>query len=200
MVNKAYKCKRCQKISKGKKKKGIDSFHKKHRCPGCGSFYFFEIDIVDGLIFDFDELIFDYEGEYIPETPENYVEEEPLEDPEEANMMNEDLDADDPLRTDDAVETCGPDVEDEEPSKETVLEVEKFPEEPSSLETDTSESSFPSFPSSPSFEDNDTSKQSSSFDSGGSSWGSSDSGSSSFDSGSSYDSGSSSFDSGSSDW
>jgi hypothetical protein len=111
MTNKAYKCKRCQKVSRGKKKKGISSFHKKHRCPGCGSFYFFEIDIVDGLIFDFEELIFDYEGEYIPETPpEDY---EPLEASEEANMMNKNLEADDPLRMDDAVETCEPPIDDD---------------------------------------------------------------------------------------
>lgn len=176
MTNKAYKCKRCQKVSRGKKKKGISSFHKKHRCPGCGSFYFFEIDIVDGLIFDFEELIFDYEGEYIPETPpEDY---EPLEASEEADMMNENLEADDPLRMDDAVETCGPDVEDEEPPM-------------------SSDTPFPSYPSSPSYEEDDTSKRTLENDGcANSSWGSHDSGSS--DSGSSYDSGSS--DSGSSDW
>ena len=190
MVNKAYKCKKCQKVSKGKKSKGVTTFHKKHRCPGCGSFYFFKIDIFDGLIFDFEELVFDYEGEYATETPpEDYVEGEPLEDPEEATMMDEDLEADDPLRMDDAVETCGPDVEDEPPVSEV----------------NSSEESFPSFPSSPSFEDDDSSKRTLENDGcANSGWGSHDSGSSSdssssYDLGSSYDSGYS-CDSGSSDW
>jgi hypothetical protein len=59
----AYKCKSCNKVSKGKKQKSLSSFFKKHRCPGCGSFDFIDIGDLIGLIYDFEELIFDFKAE-----------------------------------------------------------------------------------------------------------------------------------------
>jgi hypothetical protein len=67
----AYKCRSCNKISKGKKQKSLSSFFKKHRCPGCGSFDFIDIGDPIGLIYDFEELIFDL----IEETDCDYEEE-----------------------------------------------------------------------------------------------------------------------------
>lgn len=175
----AYKCTRCKKVSRGKKSKGITSFHKKHRCPGCGSFYFIEVGDELGLAIDFEELIFDFVGEYIPESPqEEAYEKEPL---DESPVDEEPYNDGEPV-----VEEYSPipavnELPGMQPEEDRVC---KEDPSPSFDNEDNSRYSHTTFSDTPS-DDN-------------SGWGSSSS-SSSFDSGSSYDSGSS-CDSGSSDW
>lgn len=79
----AYKCKSCNKISKGKKQRSITSFFKKHRCQGCGSFDFIDLGEVIGLIYDFEELIFDF----VEETDCGYEEEGGILYPEEEDTF-----------------------------------------------------------------------------------------------------------------
>jgi hypothetical protein len=56
----AYKCSNCRKVSKDKKRKSLTTLMKKHRCPGCGSTDFYEINDTRNLFYDFDELVFNF--------------------------------------------------------------------------------------------------------------------------------------------
>jgi hypothetical protein len=82
----AYQCKSCKKVSRKKKKKALGDMLKKHRCMGCGSYDFIEIDDTPDLLYDFEELVFYFmedsvmeEGgvTYPEEEPETYAEETP---------------------------------------------------------------------------------------------------------------------------
>ena len=90
----AYQCKSCKKVSRKKKKKALGDMLKKHRCMGCGSYDFIEIDDTPDLLYDFEELVFYFmedpvmeEGGvvYPEEEPETYAEEAP-EDPVEEKV------------------------------------------------------------------------------------------------------------------
>ena len=80
----AHRCKSCKKVSRGKKKPMITT-HKRHCCPGCGGTDFEIIDDAIDMVYDFEELIFDFIDTSKPEEgfgeiPDNYSNQECCED------------------------------------------------------------------------------------------------------------------------